>query len=80
MGANTAADRHREEPASPLDSSVGRASRRFEKRRNRELTGNFLENRPRRLDNRLENIREFSGLRDGPPEIPCARNREFNSS
>jgi hypothetical protein len=40
----------------------------------------FARKWPRRRDNRLENIREFSGLRDGPPEIPCATEQGIHST
>jgi hypothetical protein len=36
------------------------------------IGGDLLENRPLRRDNRHENIREFSGLRDDEPQIPYA--------
>jgi hypothetical protein len=36
------------------------------------IHGNFLEKRPLRRNSRLENIGEFSGLRDDRPQIPCA--------
>jgi hypothetical protein len=33
-----------------------------------------------RRENRLENICEFSNLRDDPPQIPCPREQGINSS
>jgi len=51
-----------------------------ELRPNRESTGYFLENRLLLLENQFENIREFSSLRDGWPQIPCAAEQGNNST